>query len=68
MILDGKETDDSRPRPHGGVPEFLADAVDDRLRKYPSRREAAFADWPAQKISDYVQRYINMVGLTGAGI
>ena len=28
--------------------------------------KAAFADWPAQKINDYVQRYINMVGLAGS--
>jgi nitrate/nitrite transport system ATP-binding protein len=28
--------------------------------------KAAFADWPAQKINDYVQRYINMVGLVGS--
>ena len=28
--------------------------------------KAAFAQWGGQKINDYVQRYINMVGLAGA--
>lgn len=28
--------------------------------------KAAFAQWEANKINDYVQRYINMVGLAGA--
>ena len=28
--------------------------------------KAAFSEWEPQKINDYVQRYVNMVGLTGS--
>ena len=66
IILDGKETDtpgldrmvvfqNFSLLPWMSVYENIHLAV-----------KAAFANWPAQKINDYVQRYINMVGLANS--
>ena len=66
IILDGKETDTP------GLDRmvvFQNFSLLPWMSVYENIRlavKAAFADWPAQKINDYVQRYINMVGLAGS--
>lgn len=66
IILDGKETDTP------GLDRmvvFQNFSLLPWMSVYENIRlavKAAFADWPAQKIADYVQRYINMVGLAGS--
>src|SRR5258706_4888557 len=66
IILDGKETDTP------GLDRmvvFQNFSLLPWMSVYENIRlavKAAFADWPAQKINDYVQRYVNMVGLAGS--
>jgi nitrate/nitrite transport system ATP-binding protein len=66
IILDGKETDTP------GLDRmvvFQNFSLLPWMSVYENIRlavKAAFADWPRQKIIDYVQRYVNMVGLAGS--
>ncbi len=66
IILDGKETDTP------GLDRmvvFQNFSLLPWMSVYENIRlavKAAFAEWPAQKIDDYVQRYVNMVGLAGS--
>ncbi len=66
IILDGKETDTP------GLDRmvvFQNFSLLPWMTVYENIRlavKAAFAEWPVQKINDYVQRYINMVGLAGS--
>jgi nitrate/nitrite transport system ATP-binding protein len=66
IILDGRETDTP------GLDRmvvFQNFSLLPWMSVYENIRlavKAAFADWPRQKINDYVQRYVNMVGLAGS--
>ena len=49
-----------------GVPELLADAVDDGVREHPAGGAGGVPRWARAQVDACVQRWITTVGLGGS--